>query len=749
MRSPARHRSRISVAGAEMLPVLRSLRTTAAATVVALMPAMLDGAAAQETDLEDQRKPKAGRLARSDKDPPNTFELGQLSTVLSEISVVGDPGRDVHRRPISEGIVTAKEVYTFNKNTLDDAVTMMPGVSASNTGGSRNERLIFVRGFDRFQVPLSIDGIRVYLPADNRLDYGRFLTPDLAEIQVQKGYVSVLNGAGGMGGAINLVTRKPTREFEAELRSGVDIGNRGIPSAFNNFGLVGTRQENYYIQASGTVRDSNGWFLSQNYHPLPIGNGGPIDTGGKRDFSAVQDYRVNVKAAITPNATDEYSISYTKQSGQKGAPFSVFEPVRGITPMPLPAGSAYQRNWRWPYWDIDSIYFLSHTAIGDKSYLVTRAYRNTFNNLLSAYDDNTFSSQSTARSFDSFYDDYAHGGSIEFGTDLIPMNTLRAAAHYRRDSHTERQNSAPTSSNATYEPRQQSIEDTYSLALENNFHATDRLDLVAGVSYDHNKLLKAQEYNSNTRSLFSYRLGQGDAVNWQGAAIYRTSETGRLHASVSSRTRFPNLFERFSTRFGDAEPNPDLKAERATNYEIGFTELFWDRLRLTPAMFYSDVDNAIQSVSIGNGLVQNQNVGKGRYYGYELGSELALWPEFSVGANYTYLIRELDDPARPNLRAIGTPKHQAFVYATWRATPEFSFTPSLEMASGRYSTDRLENNFYYTGGYVLVNLQAQYAFNANTTASVGVRNLLDKNYSLAWGFPEYGRTVFVNLRLTF
>lgn len=59
---------------------------------------------------------------------------------------------------------------------------MVPGVSAANSGGSRNERLIFVRGFDRFQVPLSIDGIRVYLPADNRLDFGRFLTPDLAEI---------------------------------------------------------------------------------------------------------------------------------------------------------------------------------------------------------------------------------------------------------------------------------------------------------------------------------------------------------------------------------------------------------------------------------------------------------------------------------------------------------------------------------------------------------------------------------------
>jgi hypothetical protein len=32
------------------------------------------------------------------------------------------------------------------------------------------------RGFGRQQVPLMVDGVRIYLPADNRLDFGRFLT---------------------------------------------------------------------------------------------------------------------------------------------------------------------------------------------------------------------------------------------------------------------------------------------------------------------------------------------------------------------------------------------------------------------------------------------------------------------------------------------------------------------------------------------------------------------------------------------
>ena len=738
--------------------MLRSTLTTASVSLLAIIATgnVAFGQAATSLGelsvaaFDRGRRPKARRIAPTDAAPAGTFELGELSKASGNPPVPADVWNGRIPPTPSQSTVTARDVYKYNRNTLDDAVSILPGVSSSNTGGSRNERLISVRGFDRNQVPLSIDGIRVYLPADNRLDFGRFLTPDLAEVQVQKGYVTVLNGPGGMGGAINLVTRKPTREAEGELRTGIDIGNRGIPSAVTAFGILGTRQENYYLQASGTVRDSNGFYLSQGFRPFPLYGGPPIEDGARRDFSAVSDYRVNVKAAITPNITDEYSISYTKQSGQKGAPYSIYEPVRGITPPSrVPSNAAFQRDWRWPYWDIDSLYFLSRTALGDSSYVLTRAYYNTFSNLLSAYDDSSFRTQTTPRSFNSFYDDYAYGGSVEAGTDLIPFNTLKGAVHYRRDSHTERQVSAPGVRTSVSEPDQENLQDTYSIAAEDTFHATDRLDIVAGVSYDRNSILKAEDFATNRGGLFNYPVGTSNAFNWQSAAYYRTSETGRVYGSVSSRTRFPTLFERYSTRFGDAVPNPGLRPERATNYEIGYSELFFDALRLSPAVFYSDLEDVIQSVSIGNNRIQNQNIGTGRYYGYEVAAEWRIAPEYLVGANYTYLIRELNDPLRPALKATGTPLNQAFVYATWQATPELSFSPSVEMASGRYSTDRLENGFFKTGGYVLLNMQAQYAFNPQTTWAVGVRNLLDHNYALAYGFPEAGRVVYTNLRLTF
>ena len=100
--------------------------------------------------------------------------------------------------------------------------------------------------------------MRLYLPADNRLDFNRFLTPDLAEIQFQKGYVSVLNGPGGMGGAINMVSRKPTKEVELEGRAGaVFDGSLDFVGQWSSYAFAGTRQKGYYAQASGTIVDQD------------------------------------------------------------------------------------------------------------------------------------------------------------------------------------------------------------------------------------------------------------------------------------------------------------------------------------------------------------------------------------------------------------------------------------------------------------------------------------------------------------
>lgn len=677
----------------------------------------------------------AGTIGSAAAQDTGVFTLGELHVIAAPTGQETDP--------LGGSTVTGKQMETFATDTLDKAVNLAPGVSSSNSGGSRNEQLIYVRGFDRFQVPMTIDGVRIYLPADNRMDFARFLTPDVATVQIAKGYVSVLDGPGGMGGAINLVSYKPVKAWEAEARSQIELGRNGSYEGNLEYGRVGMRRDQGYLQASGTYRNMRGWMLSSFFTPTPV------EDGGFRDHSSSEDWSVNLKAGWTPNATDEYSINFIKQSGSKEAPYNVFDPV------------ATQRYWTWPYWDIQNLYWASKTALGDRAYLKTRLYYNTFENGLTSYDNADQTIQSKKKAFRSYYDDYAVGGSAELGIDVTTFDTVKAAFHYRRDDHSEWQdlygvNPSGGSSGCkanivcSTEPTQTSIEDTYSAALENTVHVGPSLDLVQGFSYDWRHLSQAEDYASS--AYVHYPLEDGDAFNYQGAVIWRYTETAKLFANISARTRFPTLFERFSSRFGGATSNPGLEAERAINYQAGWTDRYAPRSQVSVTAFYSDVTNMIQSVPIvyqGEATTQFQNVGDGYFYGVESSIDHAVNDVLMVGGNITFIHREITDPSIAGYKPSGVPDVKGLVYATWTVFDGFELTPSLEFASDRWTVTTDGSEYYKTGSYLLGGIRAEYRVDKFTTAAVGVRNLFDQNYYLTDGSPEAGRSVYASLKATF
>jgi iron complex outermembrane receptor protein len=692
------------------------------------------------------------QVARSQTMANGIFDLGQIEQVRITASSMA--------ASISESTVSAEETFKFNALTVDRALNLAAGTASGTTGGPRNEKIFFIRGFDRFEAPLFLDGIRVYLPADNRVDLGFFNTGNLAQIQVEKGYVSVLSGPGAMGGALNLVTRKPTQTLEYESRAGVQLGGNGDYNGFNTSARIGGATDKYYWQVSAGDTKTDKWRLSDKFTPTTT------EDGGVRDHSDAHNYNMNLKVGATPNAADEYSLSYSGQWGQKNATLSVSDPV------------STQKDWRWPYWDLQSLYFLSNTKIGDTAYVKTKAYYNSFRNGLYSYDNANYNSQTTSKAFQSFSSDYSYGGSVEVGNSFFDdRDILKAALFYRRDNHIEWQQIFVPK---FLEPRQQDLEDTYSAAVENRVHITDKLDFVAGASYDWRHLIVAQDYNdptTKTAGAFVYfPLADGHADNAQAALIYTYDDAGHLYANVSDRSRFPTLMERFSTRFGTTLSNPRLKAERAINYEIGGGDMFGNT-RLDGAVFYSDVSNALENVPINfcdttsttaknctgtNGLpgtivvpaiMQTQNVGDGKYYGFEVSADTAITPDLQAGIRYTYTNRNIDaqnpinPPLAPDFHLTGLPYSQLFAYVTWNAMKQLSVTPNVELASDRWSNlSGNPNVFLKTGSYFLLNLEAEYAVTQNLDFQIGARNLLDRNYQLTAGFPSEGRSIFINLR---
>ncbi|MCC6826951.1 MAG: TonB-dependent receptor [Novosphingobium sp.] len=668
------------------------------------------------------------------------FETETLALAANRAALADLNGQWIDRFHDRNGL---KYIYTFQRDSLDQAAQLIPGVSAGTTGNSRNERLIYVRGFDRYQVPLSIDGIRIYLPADGRLDYGRFLTPDIAEIQVAKGYASVLDGPGAMGGAVNLVTRKPTKAFEAEARATINLDNDTDYAGYTVFGSVGTRHDTWYAQASYARNFTDHWNLSKDFKPTTN------EDGGARDLSRTSDWRVNAKIGFTPNATDEYAISYTRQEGEKLAPVHVSD------------AASLLRYWTWPYWNLQNIYFLTTTQLSDIATLKTRLYYNTYRNSLDSFDTKALTTQTRGSSFNSAYHDKAYGGSVQLDLKPFAADRLSVAFHYRSDQHREYQESfAPTH---FVEPWQTNKEATYSAAIENSLMLSPTVEFVAGFSYDWRDLSRAEDYASG--AFIYYPRHNGAAWNAQGQLIWMASDAARFHASVSSRARFPTIFERFSTRFGTAASNPSLAAERATNLELGGT-LDLGAVHLEGAAFYSFVDNAIVSVRLASppapaNTNQNRNLGDARYYGVELGVTATVAPGLRVGGNYTWLHRAFSitqpvDPLQlvPGFRLTDVPAHKAFVWAEWSPASGLRIVPNIDIASDRTTitsstSSALSPLYYRTGHYVLANLRADYDLLDNVTIGVGGRNLFDTGYVLADGYPDVGRSAFVSLRVRY
>jgi iron complex outermembrane receptor protein len=671
----------------------------------------------------------APAAAQTDDVDGEAFDLGRIVVTGERADGLSSVGGSV---------VTQEQVWTFQKLSLEQALDFAPGVTTT-VRGRRNEYDIFVRGFDRLQVPLMVDGIRVYLPADNRIDFARFLTADIEEIQIQKGYASVLDGPGAMGGAINLVTATPAGDLAME--GGASVQGRSGMDDVNAYFMAGARMDRFYAQGSMSYTDRDSWTMSGDYVPVP----NSLEDGGKRMSSWNEDWRINLKLGFTPNDTDEYAFNIVKQGGEKGSPINVYNNP------PVPQGS----YWVWPYWDVVSASFLTSTALGGLS-LQTATFYNTFENGLSSYDNASYTTQNNGFAFFSPYDDSAWGVRIDLATTDMEANTLKFALHYREDRHMEAQLSRPTHPTLAFqEPEQHQAQDGWSIAVENTFHLRPALDIVAGVSYDEYEITKSEEFATTPPPprIFEYPKGGADAFNWQTAVIWRHDADSQLNVSVSDRGRFPTFFELFSTRFGTATPNPNLGPERATNFEIGWETATAGGTRFGGALFYNDVQDLVQTVVLPDTTTQAQNVGNGRFTGIEAFFDARVAAGLTVGGNYTYIDREITDALQPNLRPDGVPENELVLYASWQPTPAFVLTPSIEAADDRWSP--INTNpaapfpYVMTGEYTMVNLDASYRFANGVEFAVGAKNLLDENFELSWGFPQPGRTFYTKVRAGF
>lgn len=664
-----------------------------------------------------------------DVEAPSTTDLGRVTVYASPI---GTP-------MIGAEPITQATLQQFSRDTLDDALLLSPGTSVSALG-ARNETNVWIRGFDRWRVPLYQDGIPVYLPVDNRIDFARFTTADLAEIQVSRGFASVIDGPGAMGGSINLVSRLVAKPLEADARVGLLMDSRAATEGWKSDLFLGTRQGNWFAQGAGTFSSQSHFRLSDDYVP------GTLQGAGDRIQSSHQDYKINLKGGYTASNGAEYALNVIDQVGRKGNP-----PPDGTIP---PNALRTVKYWKWPSWDKKSLYFLSRNPIDDHgSFVKTRLYYDRFYNQLDSYDDIGYVNQNFPKSFDSTYDDRAAGGSVELDKNLQGIDdTIRAAVHYRWDHHSETQAGRNAPGAPWYQqPWEFASETTGSLALENIYHPTGAWDVIAGASYDWRHLNHARQWVAQGKVppfgySFAYPVADKHALNGELAVVFHYSKSGSVSFSYADRARFPTLFEMYSTRFGTFVNNPDLKPERSHYAQAGVSDI-WAGTRVALSAFIARIDDVVTAVALSPTVSENQNTGSEQRKGFEVELSRPLLAGLDGGIKYADLSREV--------RAGGfvptdTPDHTFFAFLDWRPVASLEIVPSLDLEGRRWLQSATNNLVYYRGGdFTRLGLKIAWRPVASFTAEAGVRNLTDRNYVVADGYHAPGRQYYANLRVTF
>ena len=230
--------------------------------------------------------------------------VGTLNVVLrasvfrDSVTVLGECPRDA---------LTAAELRETAARELSDALGRVAGVARLRKGGIGAD--VVLRGYKEENLNVLVDGVRVNGACPGNMDPPAFHT-DLAEIdhvEVSKGPFDVRN-AGSLGGAVNLVTRKPAEGLGLEAT--LVAGSYGYfnPSVSASYG-----SPSFSVLAGIATRTSK-----------------PFTDGRGRRFTEVANYRESAldtdafdtsaawaRVGFEPAADQFVHVSYMRQEADK------------------------------------------------------------------------------------------------------------------------------------------------------------------------------------------------------------------------------------------------------------------------------------------------------------------------------------------------------------------------------------------------------------------------------------------------
>jgi len=500
--------------------------------------------------------------------------------ITEEIQVVGKAPK---AQPIST--VTTLDFTRLGQNRpldLAEAVRYAPGVNV--TVGMKNEFTLKLRGMDSTRIVLLIDGVPSYEPYFGSFDLKTVAAAGIDSVQITKGPSSVLYGPNTLGGVVNVITRRPGDQPYLSVN-----GSLGADSTWTGGLDGGVRLGRFSLAGNIGVQDSDRYS-----YPDPVSGTATDDAN-----SAYRRFNMNAKLFYAPSDTTELMINgniYTSNYG-----------------MPSTLGIQSPRYWNFKDWNRYGLNAGGFTSLGEGATLRFRAFLVNYDNTLDMYKNAAMA----VRTSESTYNNSVYGvfGLGEFA--LSSWNTLKTSVDYQQD--------VARVQGDVGQPFVNNHQGTFSMAAEDEIKLAEQWRVIGGLSLD-----VINKFTGPTTSRVNPLLG----------VKFMPSEDLDIHASISQKSRMPNMRAMYSTSGG----NPDLLGETGTNAELGLT---WNRgVTISASAFTYKFKNMIDTYVRPDGVRQYMNVGKAHIDGFEIQVQKSLgWIEGTL--NYTYLSHRNDVADRP------------------------------------------------------------------------------------------------------
>ncbi|MCB2206528.1 TonB-dependent receptor [bacterium] len=517
-----------------------------------------------------------------------------IESVIETGEVIVTAGRhaqSLEEIPVSIAIFDADDIEARGIYRLDNALRKVSGVNIT-------EDQVNIRGSSGYsralgsRVLLLVDGAPVLAGDAGEIKFDVVPMFAVDRIEVVKGAGSALYGSSALGGVINVLTREP-RERVTRVR---------LYSGFWD-----TPQWEQWKWWGESPRYMNGVDLQ---HGDAHGDFSYLLTGGLRND---QSYRQNADfVRWNLNGRAWYCMS---PSGNLNVSINHSDDDHG----------------NWVYWR-DLEHALQPPVNADLSEhihsLKTQAsvqYRHTHSS--------RFASMFRLNAYRTAYETTSDTSDFRFRpTDQTQSTAWLLGGEYQ-GSYTLNEDNFLTfgvdASYSTVDSRTFGLRDGVTVA----WYAQDDLSLgkdwhlSLGARYDLTAIDSLDiDAQLNPRVGLTY-------VPWSG---------GLVRASHGWGFRSPSIAERFTSASAGGiltKPNPDLKAERSTSYELGFKQDFLFGSSVDAALFWNDYENLVEPrIDPADGRIAFRNITRARIIGYEIALDLQPLPDlFTMTASYTYL----------------------------------------------------------------------------------------------------------------